>query len=113
MPVLEDDIETISRQQPSAVREKFQRLAAEWKSIKTHSSCVEDLVLNDAYLRIVGMGPAALPLILADLEKEPAHWFPALYAITETDPVPERAQGNMQEMTAAWIDWGKEHGYRW
>jgi hypothetical protein len=93
-------------------QEKFSRLLAEWKSIKIHTSCIEDHILNDAYLRIVGMGRDAVPFILAELEKEPAPWFPALYAITEAQPVRECDYGNVRKMTEAWLEWGRKNNYR-
>ena len=59
------------------------------------------------------MGPDVVPFILAELEKEMGHWFPALYAITEADPVPEEDRGNMKKMRDAWLAWGKAQNYRW
>jgi hypothetical protein len=42
-----------------------------------------------AYYKIIGMGMAAVPFILKDLEQnEPNHWLWALHAITEENPVP-------------------------
>lgn len=96
-----------------ALEEKFRRLVVEWKARKSHSSCIEDMALHIAYQRIIGMGPEAVPLILAELEKEPDHWFWALYAITEADPVPEEDRGNLRKMAAAWIRWGKENWHQW
>ena len=93
--------------------EKFKRLRDEWKSRKSHSSCVEEVILHTAYLHIIGMGPKAIPFILAELEKEIDHWFPALHAITEARPVPERYHGNMKQMAAAWLKWARKQGYRW
>ena len=59
------------------------------------------------------MGSDAIPFILAELEREIDHWFCALYAITEADPVPEENRGNMKKMVAAWIEWGKMKGHKW
>ena len=93
---------------------KFNRLRDEWKSRKkSRSACVEEAVMHPAYLRMIGMGSDAIPLILAELEKETDHWFCALYAISEADPVPEESRGKMRKMVAAWIEWGKNQGYRW
>jgi hypothetical protein len=92
---------------------KFRRLVNEWRSRRIHSSAVEDHILHPAYLQIIGMGTDAVPLILAELEKEPGHWFTALHAITEAQPVPEEDAGNMQKMADAWIKWGRDNGYRW
>lgn len=96
-----------------AVRERFRRLSQEWKARKSHVACVEDAILHPAYLRIIGMGSDAVPLILAELERELDHWFPALYAITEAEPVAEADQGKMSRMATAWLEWGRANGFRW
>lgn len=62
------------------------------------------------YQQIIGMGQAALPLILAELAREPDHWFWALEAITQEDPVPAEARGKVPEMADAWLAWGKQKG---
>jgi hypothetical protein len=96
-----------------SLEDRFRRLAAEWRARPRHTSRVEDMALHPAYQRIIGMGDPAVPLILAELEKEPDHWFWALAAITEADPVPEPARGNLAQMAEAWTAWGKGQGYRW
>lgn len=56
------------------------------------------------------MGPAAVPLILAELHRETDHWFWALEAISGENPVPPEAAGKVEEMAKAWIDWGQRKG---
>jgi hypothetical protein len=63
------------------------------------------------YLRIIGLGERAIPLILEDLRKTPDHWFVALHAITGVSPVPEESRGRIDEMAKAWIIWGEQSGY--
>ena len=65
-----------------------------------------------AYQKIIAMGEAAIPLLLAELEREPDHWFIALHAITGVDPVPKESCGRLKDMTTAWLRWGKEHGFK-
>lgn len=90
----------------------FSQLAAEWRNGRDPvSSRVADMAMHPAYQRIIGMGPAALPFILRELQREPDHWFWALRAITGVDPVPPEARGRLEDMTAAWMQWGREHGY--
>jgi hypothetical protein len=50
----------------------------------------------------------AVPLILDGLRREPDHWFWALEAITDENPVPAEAAGKVREMAKAWIDWGQQ-----
>ncbi|MEG3848501.1 hypothetical protein QT971_14170 [Microcoleus sp. herbarium19] len=76
-------------------------------------SLVAQKSMHAAYQRIIGMGPAVVPLILRDLEQKPDHWFWALRAITGDNPVKPEQRGRMKLMTQAWIEWGKEHGYEW
>lgn len=96
-----------------SVETVFKALAQEWKSRRSHSSCVQDMALDLSYQQIIGLGPAAIPLLLAELERAPDHWFWALFAITRHDPVPEQSRGNVKKMAAAWIEWGKHNGIRW
>lgn len=89
----------------------FDDLAEEWREGTRLSSSFTDLLLHHAYQRIIGMGPVAIPLILRELERDPAHWFWALNAITGEDPVAPEDAGRLQRMTGAWLDWGRAHGH--
>ena len=96
---------------------KFKRLYEQWqRSRKITSSIVGDITRNPFYFQIVGMGPAALPFIFSHLEDEaksgePDHWFAALSAITEANPVPPGDEGKIDRMARAWLEWGKREGY--
>jgi len=57
------------------------------------------------------MGPAALPLIFKELRREPDHWFWALKAITNKDPVPEDHRGRMKLMAEDWLRWAEQNGF--
>jgi hypothetical protein len=76
-------------------------------------SSITDMVLLPSYQRIIGLGSGAIPLLLAELERKPDHWFWALQAITGEDPVPAASRGNLIEMSAAWLAWGRQRGYQW
>jgi hypothetical protein len=100
--------------QPAAtareLSEQFGRLAAAWIEDTRYLSSTADMATHPAYQRIIGMGRDALPLILAELRKEPRQWFWALMAIAGEDPVAERHKGKVREMADAWIQWGKQKG---
>ena len=66
-----------------------------------------------SYQRIIGLGPAVVPLLLRELERAPDHWFWALKAITGADPVPPAARGGIREKVRLWIEWGRQQGYQW
>ena len=64
---------------------------------------------HSAYLRIIGMGPLVLPLILEDLERTGDFWFTALEAITGQDPVPPESRGKIKAVAEAWLEWGRKN----
>jgi hypothetical protein len=92
---------------------RFAELAARWKKETLYSSKAKTIAEHPAYCEIVAMGEKAVPLILADLEKEPDRWFMALRKITGASPVPKEDAGSVEKMAAAWIAWGRTRGYRW
>lgn len=57
------------------------------------------------------MGKEALPLILRELEVQPAHWFWALRSISGENPIAPAIRGKFSDMTKAWLDWGRQRGY--
>src|SRR5262245_52898411 len=100
-------INSIPTAAATGLRERFQRLAAEWKQQSRFLSNSVQMAMLKPYQRIIGMGLPAVPLILEDMQREPDHWFWALEAITEENPVPAEAAGNVRRMAEAWIEWGK------
>ncbi len=92
------------------IAERFHRLAAEWKEQSRCLSNSAQMAMLRPYQRIIGMGPTVVPLILEELRREPDHWFWALEAITEENPVPPEAMGRVRQMAQAWIRWGEERG---
>ncbi len=93
---------------------KFERLVAEWRDQRGALSWVTEMAMCPAYQSVIGMGPAAIPLILARLESEgdePDHWFWALRALTGANPVTVEDRGDIVKMARAWIEWGRNSGY--
>lgn len=86
---------------------RFNRLAAEWKEDTQFLSSPEAIMLHPSYMEIIGMGIPAVPLILADLRREPNQWFWALRAILGAD-IAEGAE-SLPAAVAAWLDWGERH----
>jgi hypothetical protein len=93
-------------------KRKFITLAGKWKNETQFSATMIEIAMHPAYQQIIGMGSAAVPLILQRLATEPDHWFWALKAITGDDPVAEDHRGNLKAMTQSWLAWGRKHGYR-
>jgi hypothetical protein len=90
--------------------ERFRRLAAEWKQESGYLSDSRKMAMLRPYQAIIGMGLPVVPLILEELRREPDHWFWALEALTEANPVPEEARGYVDRMASAWVEWGKREG---
>jgi hypothetical protein len=99
--------------QGSAIEKIFAELAERWWQDTAHLSSYRDILMHPAYLQIIGLGMDALLPILRDLEQREhtRMWFEALSSITRENPIPESMAGNMPEMTAAWLKWGRSKGY--
>lgn len=102
--------EPASRQKENITQE-FYRLVAKWDEETQYISSISQVCMNIAYQQIIGMGKVAIPLILTEMNKKPAHWFWALKAITRFDPVPAQYKGNIEKMTEYWLKWGRAQGY--
>src|SRR5881227_755850 len=85
---------------------RFQELAERWKKETAHHSNIAKRAMHPAYQEIIGMGERAVPLLLAELRREPDDWFWALHAITGANPVPAASRGNVRAMAEAWLRWG-------
>ena len=93
-----------------SARDRFERLAAEWRAKSRHLSNTAQMALLDAYQRIIGMGWEAVPFILEKLQREPDQWFWALEKITDENPVAAEDAGKVRLMAQAWVEWGKARG---
>ena len=97
--------------QSSGIAKEFQKLAAQWKKDTLDMSSLSDIFMHSAYLAIIGMGRKAVPFIINELRVEPHHWFVALAAITQQNPVLPDDDGDIVEMTRVWLAWLDENGY--
>ncbi|MBI4602100.1 MAG: hypothetical protein HY721_09085 [Planctomycetes bacterium] len=94
----------------AASEERFAALTAKWRADTAHLSSASAIAMHPAYQEIIGMGAAALPFILRELERQPDHWFWALHAITREDPVRAVHRGKVAEMAKSWVEWGRDRG---
>lgn len=90
------------------LRGEFTALAEQWRRETQHLSQISKKVTSEAYLRIVGMGPPVVPLLLEALRDRPAYWFAALKSTANVDPVP--AGASPLEAREEWLSWGKTKG---
>ena len=71
------------------------------------------LMRHPAARRVLEMGKeAAVPMILRDLSYRPTWWFGVLQELTGADPVAADKKGLLDEAARAWIEWGRENGYK-
>lgn len=97
----------------SLVEREFLRLSEEWKNDTMHWSSVTRMISHRNYLGIIGLAGRTSRheverLLLRELQKEPAHWFDALSAITGEDPV--KQDYDFDQAVEAWLAWGREKG---
>ncbi|MDA1018364.1 MAG: hypothetical protein O3A00_28405 [Planctomycetota bacterium] len=88
----------------------FSQLKEDWKTASRYMSNPAQMAILWPYQQIIGLGPRAIPLLLAELQQEPDHWFWALEAITGANPVVPEAVGHVKQMAEAWIEWGTARG---
>jgi hypothetical protein len=104
-------VDTLSKDAGGEVEAAFVELAEQWRRETGLHSSVSKMVTHPAYLSIIGLGHPVVPLLLRALQEQPEHWFVALRAITRQSPVPPEDAGNVPRMTAAWLAWGRRHGF--
>lgn len=93
------------------VAERFRVWSADWKQQSRRLSNTAQMAMLPPYQRIIGLGQDAIPLILAELRREPDHWFWALESITDENPVPPADAGNVSAAARAWLKWGEACGF--
>jgi hypothetical protein len=89
----------------------FVRLKTVWLEETRHHSSMDKIKNHPAHQAIIQMGKDVIPLIIKDLEMDPKHWGPALFAITGANPVPKEHAGRVKMIAQDWIQWAKENGY--
>ncbi len=105
-------MQKVKQLSPAELTAQFRSLVAEWKAARGHSSSINAWVRLPAYRAIVELGPAVVPLLLEELDKEPDHWFWALKELTGENPVTPESRGNVAAMAKCWLQWGDEKGFR-
>ncbi|MFH1114533.1 MAG: hypothetical protein V1792_11480 [Pseudomonadota bacterium] len=91
-------------------KEEFERLAEQWRNEVMFLSDTEERITHPAYERIISMGRAIVPLLLRRVQEAHEHWFYALERITGEDPVDPEDVGNVENISRAWVEWGRSRG---
>ncbi len=91
-------------------RSIFDGLVAQWREDATYESMTHRVAMLAPYQNMIGMGRAALPLILERLTTDPSpHWFWALRAIAHEDPAAGKT--TVPDAVTLWLEWGQSKGY--
>lgn len=96
-----------------SLQDRFDELAATWRENTALHSSVTSIATDPSYQQIIGLGPPVIPLILRDLEQRSGHWFWALSALTQADPVKPENRGVVAQMVVDWLEWARASGYQW
>ena len=96
-------------QRRQTLEEKFGRLVKQWREETDLLSSPSGITSSQAYLGIIALGQPVVPLILTELREHGGFWYPALRALTGTDPIPPSARGKPKLMREAWVEWGKQY----
>ncbi len=94
--------------QTDDIRMQFRELADTWHRETGHLSSPPQIALHPAYQQIIGMGPAAIPFILEDLQQRGGQWYWALIAINRQSP-PMGPMPTAREIKDAWLRWGRQY----
>ena len=80
-----------------------------WRSRTAPLSLLSQISKDPAYLEIISLGPAVIPLIVEELDAHPSDpsWFSALREITQANPAADAA--SFREASAEWIRWASEN----
>jgi hypothetical protein len=89
---------------------RFDALAQKWREETAPLSSSQAIASHPAYLEVISLGLAVVPLILRDMARDESHWFAALRAITNENPVPPEHRGRIPLMVEDWLRWGRERG---
>ena len=100
---------TVQAPREHALSKRFLELKERWQQETAFISSPRELFLHDAYQQIIGLGPQAIPLVLAELRDEPGLWHWALHAMTGANPIPDDFDGGTQQIAELWLEWGRQN----
>jgi hypothetical protein len=86
----------------------FGALVRVWEEDNQYVSSTSQIVEHPAFRRIVELGDAVVPLLLAEVRRRPSHLVIALKRITDADPAAPEDRGKFRAMADAWVKWGEE-----
>lgn len=91
-----------------SLRYEFAGLVNEWRDDTRYGAHIAKKTSHPAYLRIIGLGYAVVPLLLEELRDRPDHWFVALRATANASP--DSMATNPATARELWLHWGRTEG---
>jgi hypothetical protein len=104
-------VELAESAQTHFLEPEFNELVNKWREDIGAESSLTNITGNINYLRIIALGKPVVPLILKELQRQPAPWFVALRAITGELNVGKEYTGNFKKIAEAWVNWCNKNGY--
>ncbi len=102
---------TLTPEQQEVVARRFQVLVTRWNAATRYRSNINALRSHPVYRELVNLGDPAVPLILAEVEREPnvpgSSCSPRSLGRTRYPAL----AGRVNAMAEAWLDWGRRRGY--
>lgn len=90
---------------------EFRRLADKWEEETRGYAFRSRAVQHVEHQQIVDLGEQVIPWMLEDFAAGKGDWFYALRLLTGADPIKEEERGYVPRMRAAWLEWGRQHGW--
>src|SRR6266478_3395115 len=81
-----------------SLESNFKFLVKQWREQVGGDSSLSRITGNINYLKVISLGKQVIPLILKELQKEPAPWFVALRVLTGEEKVGRQHAGDFRRM---------------
>ena len=99
---------TPTTERATDLEQRFAGLAERWQLEAGERSISTQMMDSDAFREIVVLGEQVVPLILREMEHSHMHWHLALREITGENPATAAQPGKIDQVCAAWLDWGRQ-----
>jgi hypothetical protein len=93
-----------------SIQRRFRFHFLKWSRETRFESSATKILYHKSFLKIIGLGPLAIPEILAEIKKNPSFLFFALELITDEDPTDPNREGEIKHACQCWLDWANKKG---
>lgn len=88
--------------------DRARALIARWVSETQNVSSLSAMKSHPAFVELVSIGRGAISAIMDAYTEDAPFLYLILARITDENPVPESARGDIQAIREAWIEWGNK-----